>query len=130
MAPKVDRPTQDQIEAARPAVIRAVLKKARQYATDPQEGYAAGCYPYQKGRVGLRQLEAGEIPVPGRSDQLAWVYGVASRDVPLAYYSWQVVEEDDGTFELVLTAREILKDQREQSRRVIDDRNAKETAPD
>ena len=130
MAPRTDRPTKDQIEAARPTVIEAVLDKARRYAKDPQEGYAAGCYPYQKARIGLRQLEAGEIPIPGRSDQLAWVYGVASRDVPLAYYSWQVIEEEDGTFELVLTVRELLVDKREQTRRVIDDRNVEGIAID
>jgi hypothetical protein len=130
MAPKPDRPTEDQIEAARPKVIDAVLDKASRYAKNPQEGYASGCYPYQKGRIGLRQLETGEIPFPGRSDQLAWVYGVASQDVPLAYYTWQVVEEEDGTFELVLTAREVLKDKREHTRRVIDDRNSKGIATD
>ena len=112
MAPRTERPTKDQIEAARPTVIKAVLNKAKRYAKDPHEGYATGCYPYEKGKIGLRQLGQDEIPPQNRSDELAWVYGVAARDVPLAYYSWQVIEEEDGTFELVLLLAEIRRTKR------------------
>ena len=50
MAPRTERPTKDQIEAARPSVIKAVLNKAKRYAKDPHEGYATGCYPYEKAK--------------------------------------------------------------------------------
>jgi hypothetical protein len=105
MAARPDRPTRGQLEAARSKVIEAIITKAKRYAIHPQEGYSSGCYLRQKAPMAPKRGPQTTSQPSGRSDELAWVYGVAEQEVPLAYYSWHVVEELDGTYELVLTLR-------------------------
>jgi hypothetical protein len=105
MAPRPEPLTRERLEAARPKVIKAIIMRAKRYATYPQEGYAAGCYLRQKAPLEPQRGAQTTSQPSGRSDELAWVYGVAEQEVPQAYYTWHVVEEADGTYELVLTLR-------------------------
>jgi hypothetical protein len=105
MALRPEPLTRERLEAARPKVIKAIITKARRYAVCPQEGYAAGCYLQQKAPMEPKRGAQTMSQPTGRSDELAWVYGVAEQEVPLAYYSWHVDEEADGTYELLLTLR-------------------------
>jgi hypothetical protein len=105
VVPIPDRPTQAQLEAARPKLVEAIIARAKRFAEHPHEGYEAGCYLRQKARIKPERGSQITSPPSGRSDELAWLYGVAEQEVLLAYYSWQVIEGADGTYELVLTLR-------------------------
>jgi hypothetical protein len=105
MVPRPDRPTRAQLDVARPKLVEAIIARAKHFAEHPHEGYEAGCYLRQKAPIKPGRGPQITSPLTGRTDELAWVYGVADLDVPLAYYLWHVIEGADGTYELVLTLR-------------------------
>jgi hypothetical protein len=96
--------TPEEIEAARPRFEALVVAKAKRFAADPRAGYEAGCKPRRRAQADAE--EGNEINPPSfESSELAWVYGVAERDVPPQYYSWHVVEGPHDAYQLVLTTR-------------------------
>jgi hypothetical protein len=105
MPSKPGRWTREQLEHARPALIAAVIAKARRFAADPHAGYAEGIYLRQKAPIEPEIGKQIHSPPSDRSDEVAWAYGVAEMDVPFGYYTWKIIEAGDGSYELVVTVR-------------------------
>jgi hypothetical protein len=101
---RLEPATREQIDDARPRFVALVIAKARRFAADPRAGYLAGCIPRPRVRLDAKQGELDRSRFLA-DRELAWVYGVAERDVPTDYYVWRVIEGPDDAYELVLTTR-------------------------
>ena len=81
-----------------------IEEKATRFSDSPREGYLAGYCPYTK-PMSL-QLDSRLVRVRRWNEKLAWLYAVAEHDIPADHYSWQLVDQDDGSCRILINTND------------------------
>lgn len=75
------------------AIAKSIMARAREFAADPQEGFAAGYQPKPKFQQS-REIGGTVGRTRVNSDEQAWAEGIAEKDLP--HGTWRLLSVMGG----------------------------------